>query len=70
MIQKDGVDVEMLPDDWKRIGHVIQTCDFPLESLFLLKSTNKWDGLFKNGKLKQINMLNYGKYGYSFDTLD
>ena len=23
MIQKDGVDVEMLPDDWKRTGHVI-----------------------------------------------
>lgn len=35
MIQKDGVDIEMLPDDWKRTGHVIQTCDFPLESLFL-----------------------------------
>ena len=28
MIQKDGVDVEMLPDDWKRTGHVIQKCDF------------------------------------------
>ena len=23
MIQKDGVNIEMLPDDWKRTGHVI-----------------------------------------------
>ena len=23
MIQKDGVDIDMLPDDLKRIGHVI-----------------------------------------------
>ena len=37
--------------------------------LFQLKSTNKWDGLVNNDKLKQINMLNYGKYGYFFDTL-
>ena len=34
MIQKDGVDVEMLPDDWKRTGHVIQTCDFFAEKVF------------------------------------
>ena len=46
MIQKDGVDIEMLPDDWKRTGHVIQACDFPLESLFLRS-------LYK-GKLKPL----------------
>ena len=34
MIQKDGVDIEMLPDDWKRTGHVIQTCDFFAEKVF------------------------------------
>ena len=34
MIQKDGVDVEMLPDDWKRTGHAIQTCDFFAEKVF------------------------------------
>ena len=34
MIQKDGVDVEMLPDDWKRTGHVIQACDFFAEKVF------------------------------------
>ena len=38
--------------------------------MFLLKSAKKWDRLINNGKLKQINMLNCGKYGYSFDTLD
>ena len=35
MIQKDGVDVEMLPDDWKRTGHVIYACDFFTEKVFL-----------------------------------
>ena len=35
MIQKDGVDIEMLPDDWKRTGHVIQACDFFTEKVFL-----------------------------------
>ena len=34
MIQKDGVDIEMLPDDWKRTGHVIQACDFFAEKVF------------------------------------
>ena len=36
MIQKDGVDVEMLPDDWKRTGHVIQKCDFFEKKVFFL----------------------------------
>ena len=39
MIQKDGVDIEMLPDDWKRTGHVIQACDFFTEKVFLDKFT-------------------------------
>ena len=34
MIQKDGVDIEMLPDDWKRTGHVIQTRDFFAKKVF------------------------------------
>ena len=34
MIQKDGVDIEMLPDDWNRTGHAIKTCDFFAEKVF------------------------------------
>ena len=41
MIQKDGVDIEMLPDDWKRTGHVIQACDFFAEKSFLVTSFQK-----------------------------
>ena len=36
MIQKDGVDIEMLPDDWKRTGHVIKKCDFFEKKVFFL----------------------------------
>ena len=37
---------------------------------FSLKSAKIWDELINNGKFKQINMLNCGKYGYSFDTYE
>ena len=43
MIQKDGVDIEMLPDDWKRTGHVIQACEFFTEKFFLI-----WMFMYKN----------------------
>ena len=51
MIQKDGVYIEMLPDDWKRTGHVILTCDFPLESLFL-------GGFMYYGNIKKNDIAN------------
>ena len=38
MIQKDGVDIEMLPDDWKRTWHVIQACDFFEGKVFLVQN--------------------------------
>ena len=43
MIQKDGVDIEMLPDDWKRTGHVIQACDFFAEKVFSCDTKNESD---------------------------
>ena len=36
MIQRDRVDAEMLPNDWKRTGHIIQTCDFFEKKVFFL----------------------------------
>ena len=51
MIQKDGVDIEMLPDDWRRTGHVIWTCDFPLESLLL-------GGFMYYGNIKKNDIAN------------
>ena len=36
MIQKDGVDVEMLLDDCKRTGHIIYSCDFFEKKVFFL----------------------------------
>ena len=35
MVEKDGEDIEMLSDDWKRTGHAIQTCDFFVGKVFL-----------------------------------
>ena len=51
MIQKDGVDIEMLPDDWKRTGHVIWACDFFVGKVFLVQ--NK-----KGDELALITALN------------
>ena len=51
MIQKDGVDIEMLPDDWKRTWHVIQACDFFVGKVFLVQ--NK-----KGDELALITALN------------
>ena len=34
MIQKDGVDVEMLLDDVKRTGNIIYSCDFFEKDIF------------------------------------
>ena len=36
MIQKDGVDVEMLPDDWKRTGMLFRSVIFSKKKFFFL----------------------------------